>query len=510
MQSKGKRKWLGFLLVLLLMLGSTTSVFQQWIQFPHEIRLFQGESKQLPLSMPATATASVSDPRILHVNGFRQAEVPVDLKKPVMLFTNTSGKTWLTLNLFGAFPIKKVQVNVYPRLKVIPGGQSIGVKVYSKGVIVVGHHRIQTSDEKVDSPAEKADIRIGDYIVAMNGKPVNRVQDVAKEVEKSEDKPIRVTLIREGKQKNTTIQAQKDARENRYRLGIYIRDSAAGVGTLTFYDPEKHVYGALGHVVTDVDTGLPIRVGEGKIVQSNVTSIQKGESGEPGEKRAIFFRENQVLGNIRQNTPFGIFGQMNEAPANGKYQKPIPVALADEVKEGPAKILTVVEGQKVEEYNIEIVHAIKQKFPATKGLIIKVTDPRLLKKTGGIVQGMSGSPIIQNGKLIGAVTHVFVNDPTSGYGTFIEWMLQDAGVIQSTAATHRSRFFLFRIDPVVLKVDLSSEFVEGPHPRAQQQKPGFHPKQISLDKRPRSRSWDHLSPDLRIFSITKHTSHPHP
>jgi stage IV sporulation protein B len=166
-------QWLGFLLVLLLMLGSTTSVFQQWIQFPHEIRLFQGESKQLPLSMPATATASVSDPRILHVNGFRQAEVPVDLKKPVTLFTNAAGKTWLTLNLFGAFPIKKVQVNVYPRLKVIPGGQSIGVKVYSKGVIVVGHHRIQTSDEKVDSPAEKADIRIGDYIVAMNGKPVN-------------------------------------------------------------------------------------------------------------------------------------------------------------------------------------------------------------------------------------------------------------------------------------------------------------------------------------------------
>lgn len=442
MQSKGKRKWLGFLLVLLLMMGSTTSIFQQFVQFPHEIRLFQGESKQLQLSMPAAATANVSDPQILQVNGSHQAQVPIDLKKPVTLFTNTAGKTWLTLNLFGTFPIKKVQVEVYPRLKVIPGGQSIGVKVHSKGVIVVGHHRVRTSDDKVNSPAEKADIRIGDYIVALNGKPVNRIQDVAKEVEKSGKKPIQVTLIREGKKKNTTIYAQKDTKENRYRLGIYIRDSAAGVGTLTFYDPKKQVYGALGHVVTDMDTGLPIRVGDGKIVKSNVTSIQKGESGDPGEKRAIFFQENQVLGNIRQNTPFGVFGQMNQAPDNGKYQKPIPVALADEVKEGPAKILTVVEGQKVEEYSIEIVHAIKQKYPATKGLIIKVTDPRLLNKTGGIVQGMSGSPIIQNGKLIGAVTHVFVNDPTSGYGTFIEWMLQDAGVIQSTAATnHRSRFF---------------------------------------------------------------------
>jgi len=152
LQSKGKRKWLGFLLVLLLMMGSTTSIFQQFVQFPHEIRLFQGESKQLQLSMPAAATANVSDPQILQVNGSHQAQVPIDLKKPVTLFTNTAGKTWLTLNLFGTFPIKKVQVEVYPRLKVIPGGQSIGVKVHSKGVIVVGHHRVRTSDDKVNSP----------------------------------------------------------------------------------------------------------------------------------------------------------------------------------------------------------------------------------------------------------------------------------------------------------------------------------------------------------------------
>jgi stage IV sporulation protein B len=222
---------------------------------------------------------------------------------------------------------------------------------------------------------------------------------------------------------------------------MYIRDSAAGVGTLTFYDPKHKVYGALGHVITDMDTGKPIRVGDGKVVKSNVTSIQKGESGEPGEKRAIFFQENQVIGNIQKNTPFGIFGKMNSPPGEGLMNREIPVALAEQVTEGPAKILTVVDGQKVEQFDIQIVHVLRQKFPATKGLIIKVIDPRLLEKTGGIVQGMSGSPIIQNGKLVGAVTHVFVNDPTSGYGTFIEWMLQDAGVFHSSAGAFQSPLF---------------------------------------------------------------------
>ncbi|MGA8941757.1 MAG: SpoIVB peptidase [Thermoactinomyces sp.] len=440
MQRQGKQKWFGFLLVLLLIMGSTTNAFQQFTQFPQEIRLFQGEWKQLHLSIPATA--DVSDPGILHIDGSDQTQNLKNLRHSFTLFTKTAGKTWLTVKLFGTLPIKKVQIQVYPRLKVIPGGQSIGVKLHSKGVIVVGHHRVQTGGYKVKSPAETADIRVGDYLIELNGQAVRRVQDVSNIVEKSGTKPIRVTLLRDGKRKITTIQAVRDVKDHCYRLGLYIRDSAAGVGTLTFFDPKQHVYGALGHVVTDLDTGHPILVGDGKIVKSNVTSIQKGESGEPGEKRAIFFQENQVLGNIKQNTPFGIFGQMEKAPDNGKFDKPIPIALAEQVKEGPAKILTVVEGQKVEEYDIEIVHVIKQKYPATKGLIIRVTDPRLLKKTGGIVQGMSGSPIIQDGKLIGAVTHVFVNDPTSGYGTFIEWMLQDAGVIQSTAATNdRSRFF---------------------------------------------------------------------
>ncbi|WP_416332449.1 SpoIVB peptidase [Laceyella tengchongensis] len=431
------KKFFGFLLVLLIMLGSTTTTFRQFTNFPREIRLLQGEWRKLQLSMPVTATANVSNPAVLHVNGAANARVPLDLKQPMTLLPQAVGKTQLTLKLFGKLPIKQVDVQVYPQLKVVPGGQSIGVKLRSDGALVVGHHVVHSKNKEVKSPAEQADIRVGDYLVRMNGKPVKQIRDVADAVNQAgkEKRVLNMVVMREGKKRTVSIRPVFDEKEQMYRLGLYIRDSAAGVGTLTFYDPAHQVYGALGHVITDMDTGQPIRVGDGKIVQSSVTSIQKGESGEPGEKRAIFFQENQVLGNIKKNTPFGIFGQLGDMPGAGEAKQAIPVALADQVKEGPAKILTVVEGQKVEAFDIQILHALRQKYPATKGLIIKVTDPRLLKKTGGIVQGMSGSPILQNGKLVGAVTHVFVNDPTSGYGTFIEWMLQDAGVMQTSAGT---------------------------------------------------------------------------
>jgi stage IV sporulation protein B len=437
-QTKNLRKWFGFLLVLLLVLGSTSTPFRQFTSFPREIRLFQGEGRKLQLNMPVSATASVSDSGILQVNGSPSTQVPVDLHHPVVLRSGEIGWTFLTLKLFGTLPIKQVKVRVLPQVKVIPGGQSIGVKLRSSGVLVVGHHVIRSDEEEV-CPAEQADIRVGDYLTMLDGAPIRHVREVAQAAERAgrSGKPLELTLVRGGKTVQVRIRPAYDKNERVWRLGLYIRDSAAGVGTLTFYDPDKLLYGALGHVITDMDTGQPIRLGQGKIVHSSVTSIDKGESGEPGEKRAIFFQEDHVLGNIRKNTPFGIFGQLERKPENGLYDRPIPVALSEQVKEGPAKILTVVEGQKVEAFDIQIVHVLRQKFPATKGLIIKVTDPRLLAKTGGIVQGMSGSPIIQDGKLVGAVTHVFVNDPTSGYGTHIEWMLKDAGAFDQAADSLR-------------------------------------------------------------------------
>ena len=197
---------------------------------------------------------------------------------------------------------------------------------------------------------------------------------------------------------------------------------------MTFYHPSTKKYGALGHVISDMDTKKPIVVEDGQIVRSTVTSIEKGSNGNPGEKLARFSDDKEIIGDINRNSPFGIFGKLHKDIENGIMDKPMPIALSHQVKEGPAKILTVVDNDKVEMFNIEIVSTIPQKFPATKGMVIKVTDPKLLAKTGGIVQGMSGSPIIQSGKVIGAVTHVFVNDPTSGYGVHIEWMLSEAGI----------------------------------------------------------------------------------
>ncbi|USG63630.1 SpoIVB peptidase [Brevibacillus ruminantium] len=428
MNRHNKRKWMGSLLLLITALVVSSTPFHDLSSFPHELRLMEGSWKQLRVSMPLMGTLVNSNPDILNVNGMEAREVSVDLSQPVSVEPKKAGEANLQVK-WRNIPLKAVKVNVLPDLRVIPGGQSIGVKLQTAGVLVVGHHLVDTGSGKL-SPGEQAGIHVGDSIIKMNDMYINDMNDVKKMVrEAGEKKSALHLLVVRGKEKlNLTLRPAKDKKDEEYRMGLYIRDSAAGVGTLTFYEPNTKAYGALGHVISDVDTGQAIVVGDGQIVRASVTSIEKGQSGNPGEKFARFYNESEVLGNISKNSPFGIFGKMKEEPKRGLYPDPIPIALAEQVKEGPAKILTVVEGQKVEEYSIEIVNVVKQHFPATKGMIIKVTDKRLLEKTGGIVQGMSGSPIIQDGKVVGAVTHVFVNDPTSGYGCYIEWMLQDAGL----------------------------------------------------------------------------------
>lgn len=431
MQSNKRKRLIGLLLVFLVCMVSLSAPFQSFASFPHELRLFSGQGKQLQLTMPVSAQVTVKDPEIVKVNGNAQHSFQVNLKEPISLQSEQSGQTEMKLKLFGAIPIKTVKVNVVPDLKVIPGGQTIGVKIKSAGIMVVGHHLVTVAQDQKVSPGEEAKIQVGDLITKINGKESKDVSKVAELVAKAgENKsPLDLTIRRNNEEIQVKLQPAYDIIDKSYRLGLYIRDSAAGVGTLTFYAPDQGVYGALGHVITDMDTQTPITVGNGEIVYSNVTSISKSHNGEPGEKRATFFKDSKVIGNIEKNTSFGIFGKMFTAPDHSLEKDAIPVAFAEEVKEGPAQIYTVVDGQKVEKFDIEVVHVAKQDFPATKGMVIKITDPRLLEKTGGIVQGMSGSPIIQNGKMIGAVTHVFVNDPTSGYGCFIEWMLQDSGIV---------------------------------------------------------------------------------
>lgn len=433
-----RKKTAGLMIVFFLSVIGFSAPVQSYASVPDELKLFSGQSRLLELAIPATGEVTVQNPDVLRVNGKPDASQRVRLNAPLALETAQVGQTKMQLKLFGKIPIKTVTVNVVPDLKVIPGGQTIGVKIQSDGILVVGHHLVHVSPDKKISPGEQANLRLGDLIVKINGKPVRDASKVAGLVAEAgkADKPLDLVIRRGDKTLRASVKPALDMKDQAWRLGIYIRDSAAGVGTLTFYAPEQQRFGALGHVISDLDTRTPIVPRGGEVVHSSVSSISKSQNGEPGEKRAHFFKEHVVLGTIEKNTPFGIFGRMSKMPDHGVTNKPLPVAFADEVEEGPAEIYTVVDGQKVEKFAIEIVHAAKQPSPATKGLIIKITDPRLLERTGGIVQGMSGSPIIQNGKLVGAVTHVFVNDPTSGYGCYIEWMLQDAGILLRTSAAN--------------------------------------------------------------------------
>ncbi|MFD2681184.1 SpoIVB peptidase [Bacillus seohaeanensis] len=407
----------GILLVSLCTIGFYKPV-QQYVNLPKHVKMMEGEEVNLP---KATSVMAMSTAKNSNVS-LNDKEGRLSIKG------NNIGKDEVVFELAG-LPIKEVDVEVLKDFKVIPGGQSIGVKLNTVGVLVVGHHLVKTDSGKV-SPGEKAGIQVGDMITKINGKTVEDMSDVAPYVQKAGEKgnSLDVELKREKETIKTKLTPVKEKDESSYKLGLYIRDSAAGIGTMTFYDPKSKKYGALGHVISDMDTKKPIVVEDGQIVRSEVTSIEKGSDGKPGEKLARFSSERDVIGNITRNSPFGIFGKLNHSLKNEMMDKEMPIALSHQVKEGPAQILTVVDGAKVDLYDIEIVSTIPQKFPATKGIVLKVTDPELLDKTGGIVQGMSGSPIIQNGKVVGAVTHVFVNDSTSGYGVHIEWMLNEAGI----------------------------------------------------------------------------------
>ncbi|MDQ0213815.1 stage IV sporulation protein B [Oikeobacillus pervagus] len=417
MKTERLRKFIGGILLVSLLLFTFLPPVHQYLLLPDTITMQKGEKLSLEKS-PAIQVFSSSN----HVADIQNN------KSALSVVGKDIGKEDVVFELAG-FPIKKVDVNVVKDLKVIPGGQSIGVKLNTLGVLVVGHHLVNTPDGK-KSPGEEAGIQVGDMITKINGEKVDKMNDVAPFVQQAgeKQKPLDIELLRDKKIINTKLQPMKDSTEKSFKLGIYIRDSAAGIGTMTFYEPHSKKYGALGHVISDMDTKKPIVVQDGQIVKSKVTSIEKGRHGDPGEKLAQFSEDRQVIGDINRNSPYGIFGKLNQNISNGIIQKPMPIALSHQVKEGPAQILTVVDGEKVEKYDIEIVSTIPQKYPATKGMVLKIKDPKLLDKTGGIVQGMSGSPIIQNGKIIGAVTHVFVNDPTSGYGVHIEWMLNEAGI----------------------------------------------------------------------------------
>ena len=300
---------------------------------------------------------------------------------------------------------------------VIPLGKAVGIKLFADGVLVVG------LTENSDCPARQCGLREGDIITAVSGRHISSTEQVQALLQTNGGEPLALTVHRGQRTLSMTACPVQNS-SGTWQLGAWIRDSMAGIGTLTYYDPQTASYGALGHGITDMDTAQLMSLSSGSIMETTVKAVKKGLKGEPGELRGDFTVQRDV-GTLTANTNGGIFGKVADAGFIDETQA-IPVAAAWEVKCGPATILATVNGSDTREYQVEILRLYGSDHD-TRNLMLKVTDPQLLAATGGIVQGMSGSPILQNGKFVGAVTHVLIDDPARGYGIFMENMLKMAG-----------------------------------------------------------------------------------
>ncbi len=329
------------------------------------------------------------------------------------------------IELFGV-PVKRVSVHKLSDVHVMPGGISVGVSMYTEGVLIVGLGSIDTAGGRV-SPAAAAGLRAGDVLLRINGAEVKGAAHMTEICAASSGAELTATVLRNGEIRTFSVSPAVDVSDGVARLGIWVRESTAGIGTLSFYNMSDLRYGALGHAVTDADTGSRLLIKSGELIHANIIGIALGEEGSPGEIRGTFNALSERLGNIDDNTPCGVFGTLYEPTPNPLYPDGVSIAYWEEVEAGPAEILTSVDGNGVRAYACEIIKVYPKDEDNTKGMVVRITDPELIEKTGGIVQGMSGSPIIQNGKLAGAVTHVFINDPTRGYGIYIEKMLETAG-----------------------------------------------------------------------------------
>ena len=321
------------------------------------------------------------------------------------------------LKLLGIIPIKTVNICEVDDPVLIPCGTPFGIKLITDGVIVVEVSSFEASNG-IASPAYEAGIRTGDIIKTINGKKVESNEDIEKIISESNGSQMNFSIVRDGKITTLSVEPELCLTDNLYRIGLWVRDSSAGIGTLTFYNPETKIFAGLGHPVCDVDTGEILPLLKGEVVEVSINGIKKGKSGHPGELLGGF-TTNSSIGTLDMNSINGLYGHLSTEKFENQA---IPLGMRQEIKTGKAYIYTTVEGEKSQKYEITIEKINYDETQECKNMIIKVTDKQLLEKTGGIVQGMSGSPIIQNDKLVGAVTHVFVNNPTKGYAIFADTM----------------------------------------------------------------------------------------
>ena len=386
-------------LLLVFCIAVFSAIFYLSNNISENYKVPSGETLILPTRLPVTAKYS----------GDSQAEAK--------LYQSIGSAYEVQLKLFGLIPINRARVEVVDDMYVAVLGTPFGMKIYTDGVLVVALSDVDTAAGNC-SPATKCGIKIGDYIVTLDGKKVYSNEDVGELIEQSAGRPINVVVKREEKVIPLTLCAEKSVSTGSYKAGIWVRDSSAGIGTLTFYYPYNNVVCGLGHGICDKDTGSLLTVNSGELVGAEIVSVKKAVAGEPGELTGRITL--QKFGAIKLNSERGVY-----AVANNSFitENLMPIALKQEIVNGEATVITTVDGSAPKEYTCTVKVHNKN---GVQNLTVKITDSELLSKTGGIVQGMSGSPIIQNGKLIGAVTHVLIDEPTKGYGIFAENMLETA------------------------------------------------------------------------------------
>ncbi|MHB1315581.1 MAG: SpoIVB peptidase [Christensenellales bacterium] len=427
------RKGIGIIFAAAFLTVNFSPQVQSFRSLPDELRMQSGQTVTLDLKLPLVADFSGGNAAVLQYNGETLRDVTGLPTDQSLTITASQGENAsISLSLFGVVPIKTIAITVGGTDELYIGGQSIGVTMYTRGALIVGTTTIVEKDGTIRNPAEESGLKPGDVILQVGDESIDDADHLASLIDKMQGEQLVLKILRSGEYQMITVTAAKDENDGKYRLGLWVRDSTAGVGTLTFYVPGTKVFASLGHAITDVDTRENLLIKNGEIVRSRILDIRLGTKGTPGELHGSLESAKEPLGVLLTNTDFGIYGKLYEDMENTLYPKPIPIGCQKDVHPGAATILTTVDDKGVKEYSCEITRVTPQSEPSPKGMVIRITDPDLLRLTGGIVQGMSGSPILQDGKIIGAITHVFVNDPTQGYGLYIDWMMEQVDEIMQT------------------------------------------------------------------------------
>ncbi len=420
-RKRQKRKWKIFLIALIC---STIYIVYSWnIKIPDSIYLSAGQQSEINLHLPFRASVETQCREVMvsESTHIPSNEINMVFNKPFLIYTPQIGNYELSLKLFGIWNIKNIEVNAVEQEYLLPAGFPVGIYLQSDGLFVIGTSKLTDCQGTTSEPAKDI-VKTGDYIIKMNGKKISNKESFMRMLNENGMQDVKLTIRREEEELDVKIHPVNTA-PGEYKLGLWVRDDMQGIGTLTYIDKNNR-FGALGHGISDSDTGMLMESDSGNLYETNIYTIIRGSSGSPGSlSGTICYGRDHQYGEINTNTAQGIFGVANEKLKEQVKEEWVLAGYKQDVHKGQASIRCNVDGI-TKDYEVEILEVNTSSYNNHKGIVLQVTDEELLQKTGGIVQGMSGSPIIQDGKLIGAVTHVFIQDSTKGYGIFLEEMKQ--------------------------------------------------------------------------------------